>query len=215
MISPWWREGGRVLLTVPPLEGFDYVPGGGEASLCEPLEALEGVVDEDPVLVWGHQLLLLHRRPSWKKIVYFKEVERKWNVKASIHPEGTFINIGFLAQHRCFHQKPGFFNKSFPLIGWVCLTDLWMDQWDHGFIEKPGFLMKTQVVGSTPMFRNVRFAKWNNKNPGHLWKQFACKNNCETDLQSTRRGSPKYVLLSGQLTAASQSGKLENIHKYP
>ena len=42
----WMIVGGGGALVV-----FNGVPGGGHAPLCEPLEPLESVVDEDPVLV--------------------------------------------------------------------------------------------------------------------------------------------------------------------
>ena len=41
---------------------FDDVPGVWYAALCEALEPLEGVVDEDPVLVRRTLLLLLRSR---------------------------------------------------------------------------------------------------------------------------------------------------------
>ena len=56
-------------------------------------------------------------------------------------PDGTSLTMCFYPQHRCFHKKPGIFNKT--VLSFVeYLEDLWKDQWEHG-------LMKTPVLGKT------------------------------------------------------------------
>jgi hypothetical protein len=58
---------------------LDYVPGCRQPPLCEPLEPLEGVVDEDPVLVGLRLAVWLHRRSSCKQIIILNKKKKDEN----------------------------------------------------------------------------------------------------------------------------------------
>ena len=62
-------------------------------------------------------------------------------------PIEYILKLGFSTIHQCFYQT--LLSLVYSLIFQIFI------QWEYGFIEKPGFLMKTLVSGYKPMFRNI------------------------------------------------------------
>jgi hypothetical protein len=58
---------------------LNNISGGRNSPLCEPLESLEGVVDEDPVFVGLSLTVRLDRCSSWKKLNICQSRLTEWS----------------------------------------------------------------------------------------------------------------------------------------
>ena len=56
---------------------------------------------------------------------------------------GTFLNVGFNPNTGVFIKKPGLLNKIVLSLVALINPSKFFQQWEHGVIKKPGFLMKT------------------------------------------------------------------------